>query len=367
MKISRLIARTFRLPPARSVALPLAGGAVSDRKQPIAMVIQIDTDEKITGLGFGCLVDGGSSLISAVADDLSPLLIGEDPTNHERLWAKSRTLENPAAHRAYSIIDIALWDLKGKIANLPLWRLLGGARESAKTFTAETAPAHLSADDAITIARASMAKGLKGVRIGVRGVDPELESRKIVTVRDAIGEDVWFAVTVESRYDYETALPMARFLEEEVGADCFEDPLADDDSIGYAQLVSRTDTPLATGGRYNSPEQFVRLLELRTPVTLRPDVVRIGGLTPWLKVAVMAELRRRPIVPRLLPEIGVHLACGLPGVQAVEYSPILQHIFQQRPALANGELAPPTGPGLGLDLNEENLAKDQIAIATIIK
>jgi L-alanine-DL-glutamate epimerase-like enolase superfamily enzyme len=101
------------------------------------------------------------------------------------------------------------------------------------------------------------------------------------------------------------------------------------------------------------------LIETKTPVTLRPDVIRIGGITPLLKVAALGELYRRPVFPRLLPEIGVHLACGLPGVLGVEYEPALFPLFVQPPSLINGNLQPPSGPGLGLELSPEALAKCQ--------
>jgi L-alanine-DL-glutamate epimerase-like enolase superfamily enzyme len=104
------------------------------------------------------------------------------------------------------------------------------------------------------------------------------------------------------------------------------------------------------------------LIETKTPVTLRPDVIRIGGLTPLLKVAALAELYHRSVFPRLLPEVGVHLACGVPGVQAVEYTPALFPLFVQPPSLLDGNLHPPTGPGLGLELNPDIVAKYQIPV-----
>jgi L-alanine-DL-glutamate epimerase-like enolase superfamily enzyme len=357
MNISRLDARQLRLPPAGPVSLPLAGGVAASRTAIDVLLVQVETNAGTTGIGFGPIAGGGRSLLAAIEDDLGPILIGENALNHERLWAKAQALNEPVVQRAHAFIDIALWDLKGKAAGLPLWRLLGGARESAKTFTAETAPAQLSADEVIAVARAAMAKGIKGIRVGIHGIDPEAESRKIVAVRDALGEEIWFAVSVESPYDYETALPMARFLEEEVGADWFEDPLADDNLAGYAMLASRTDTPLAAGGSFASPAQFLRLLETKAPVMLRPDVIRIGGITPWLKVAALAELHRRPIVPRLLPEISVHLACGLPGVAAVEYLLGLAPLLVESPKLVDGRLQPPPGAGLDLELNSQAVAK----------
>src|SRR5262249_13849492 len=157
-------------------------------------------------------------------------------------------------------------------------------------------------------------------------------------------EEIWFAVSVESPFGYETALPMARFIEEEIGADWFEDSLADDDLAGYAALAARIDTPLATGGACTSVAQFTRLLSARAPLTLRPDVIRLGGLTPLLKVAALAESYHRPVVPRVAPEIGVHLACGLPAVHAVEYVAWLAPLWREPLALVDGNLWAPEGP-----------------------
>src|ERR1700721_2254943 len=109
MKITRLHSRLLRIPTAKSMALPLAGTTAGDRKAPDVLLIQAETDEGVVGLGIGCFRDGGHSLISAVANDLTPMLFGENALNHERLWAKVRLLENSAAHRAYGIVDIALW------------------------------------------------------------------------------------------------------------------------------------------------------------------------------------------------------------------------------------------------------------------
>src|SRR5262249_53107161 len=120
---------------------------------------------------------------------------------------------------------------------------------------------------------------------------------------------------------------------------------------------SRTDTPLAAGGRFTAPAQFVRLIETGAMVTLRPDVMHLGGLTPLLKVAAFAELHRRPLVPRMLPEVGIHLACGLPGVQAVEHVPWLSPLFANAPVISAGELRPPTASGLGLELSDETIAR----------
>lgn len=354
MRITRVNARLLRLPPPGAKPLPIAGAPAASRPGLAVLLVQLETDAGLTGLGFGTYPGGGRSLLACIEDDLSPLVTGEDPLQHERLWAKTRSVENPAP---YAPIDIALWDLKAKAAGVPLGRLLGGVSDRAKGFTAETAGACMSADAVIAEARAAQSRGLSGVRVSVPGTDPEKESQKLVTIRDTLGEDIWFAVTVEGRFDYETALPFGRFIEEEIGADWYENPLPDGDCDGYARLSGRIDTPLAAGGRFTSVDQFVRLLASGARTILRPDVLRLGGITPWLKVAALAEAHHRAVVPRLLPEVGVHLACGLPGVQAAEYVPWLAPLFVEPLQVSDECLLLPPKPGLGLELNLDVVAK----------
>lgn len=360
MRITQVNARLLRLPLDKSIPLGVAGATPAARPSLTVLLVQVETDQGETGLGFGCISDGGRSLRTAIEENLSPLLVGEDALNHERLWAKSRKTNDPAAHAAYAPIDVALWDLKGKAAGMPLWQLLGGARESAKCFTAETAGRCLSTDAVINIGRAAIEQGVGGVRVSLAGTDPKAESDKLVAIHDALGEDIWYAITIQRPYDYETALPFGRFVEEEIGADWLEDPLADDDLPGYARLLSRIDTPLATGRRYTSPGDFVHLLEAGAHVTFRPDVMRLGGITPLLQVAALAKLHHRPLVPRMLPEVNVHLACGLSGVQAVEYVPWLSPLFVEPVKVTKGELIPSDKAGLGLELNVEAVRKYQI-------
>jgi L-talarate/galactarate dehydratase len=358
MHITRLDAQVFRLPQARSVSLPISGEA-KEKSRPtyVVLLVNVETDSGITGVGFGALPISGRALLATIEDELAPLLVGEDPIDYERLWAKVQTRQNPLVIPAYAAIDIAIWDIKAKQAGAPLWQLLGGVRERIPIHAAETACPYLSAADTITIARSCLDKGLGGVRVAVRGIDPEADARKIQGVRDALGEDIWFAVTGPGHYDYETALPMGRFIEEDVGADWFENPLRDDDVAGYARLSSRIDTPLAAGSSFTRADQFLRLLDSGAAVILRPDVLRLGGITPWLKIAALAELRHRPAVPYLLPEIGVHLACALPGVQAVEYVPWLAPLFTSQLQIENGQAIPPNQPGHGWEVNPEAVAR----------
>src|SRR5262249_2465672 len=153
------------------------------------------------------------------------------------------------------------------------------------------------------------------------GPHPETDAERVQRVREAFGEDIWLAVDANQRYSYGTALAMGHFFEDEMGIDWFEEPLSCEDVEGHARLAERLEIPLALGETLSGRDEFERYLERQAADVLQPDVTRLGGLTAWLKVAALAEQHHRPLAPHLMPEVAVHLACGVPNVIAVEYMP----------------------------------------------
>ena len=119
--------------------------------------------------------------------------------------------------------------------------------------------------------------------------------------------------------------------------------------------------PLALGETLFGRDEFCRYLERGAVDVLQPDVTRLGGLTPWLKVAALAEQHHRPLAPHLLPEIAVHLACGLSHVRVVEYMPWHYPAFTEPPAIVNGQIVPPSRPGLGLEIDQDAVQKYLVA------
>src|SRR5262249_51540338 len=154
MRITRLDSQILRLPSTRPVTLPMSGaGQGTARPQPAVLLVQVETDAQITGIGFGTLVMSDRALLATIEDDPWPLLNGENPLSHERLWAKIQACENPLFVPAYVPVDIALWDIKSKKAGLPLWQLLGGARGKVPVHSGQTADPNLSAGEVIALAR----------------------------------------------------------------------------------------------------------------------------------------------------------------------------------------------------------------------
>lgn len=366
MRITQIESQFLRLPLARPLQL-VGKESRGDRiDHVVLLVVHVDTDAGQRGLGFAySLFGGGRAMKAVVDDDLTPLLLGENPLDHERLGQKVQRQLRGIGRRglvlqAYSAIDVALWDLKGKVAGLPLYRLLGGAREAAPIYAADVGFLWMTAEDTIAAAAPYLEKGLMGIKIQV-GAEPEADANRLAQIREALGENIWLGVDAHQRYDYTTALSMGRFYEEEVGADWFEEPIPCEDIAGHAVLAEKLDVPIAVGESLYGCDEFRHYLDHGAAAIVQPDVTRLGGITPWLKVAALAEAYQRPLSPHILPEIGVHLACALPQVVAVEYMPWLFPAFVEPPRIVNGKLAPPDRPGLGLEINAEAAAKFRVA------
>jgi L-alanine-DL-glutamate epimerase-like enolase superfamily enzyme len=367
MRITQVDSQLLRLPLTRPIALPSGGERGSGLDHVFLLVVHLDTDAGHRGLGFAWSLQGGRALKVVTDDDLAPLLMGEDPLDHERLggkvyWRLQGIGRRGLVAQAYSAVDVALWDLKGKVAGLPLYKLLGGARESTPAYGADTAWLWMSPEEIIEASRSYLDQGMMGIKLKVGGPNPEADADRVSRVREALGEDIWLGVDANQRYDYATALSMGRFFEEEMGIDWFEEPTSCEDIAGHARLADKLEVPIALGETLFGIDEFENYLARSAVDVVQPDVTRVGGLTNWLKVAALAERHQRTLAPHLLPEIGVHLACGLPHVRAVEYMPWLFAAFTEPPAIVKGQLVPPRRPGLGLQIRSDAVEKYRVTI-----
>jgi L-alanine-DL-glutamate epimerase-like enolase superfamily enzyme len=365
MRITQVESELLRLPLARPITPP------NDSKRGhldhvYLLIVYVDTDAGHRGLGFAYTIQGGGRALKVIAtDDLAPLLIGEDPCDHERLAAKVYWRLQSIGRRglvaqAYSAVDVALWDIKGKVAGLPLYKLLGGARESTPVYGSDTGWLWMSPEEIIEASRPYLDQGMMGIKVKVGNANPEIDAERVTRIREVLGEDIWLAVDANQRYDYGTALSMGHFFEEEIGADWFEEPISCEDVERHARLADKLEIPLALGETLFSTEEFQDYFRRGAVDIVQPDVTRVGGLTAALKVAALAEQNHRPVSPHLLPEIAVHLACGLPQVRMVEYMPWLFPAFVDPPAIVKGQMVPPKKPGLGLEINDDAVAKYRV-------
>jgi L-alanine-DL-glutamate epimerase-like enolase superfamily enzyme len=366
MRITNIDCQLLRVPMGRPRASP-AEAAAGRLNHVVVLLVRLDTEGGLRGLGFAYALQGtGRGLHAVAVDDLAPLLLGEDAGDHERLaakvyWGLQTVGRRGLVAQAYSAFDVALWDLKAKAANLPLYKLLGGARESTPVYGSDTAWLWMRPEEIVEASRPYFAQGMMGIKVKV-GADPEADAERLTRLREALGDDVWLAVDANQRYDYGTALAMGRFFEGEVGCDWFEEPISCEDVDGHARLSQQLEIPIAGGETLFGRDEFAAYLGRGALAVLQPDVTRVGGLTAWLKVAALAELHHRPVSPHLLPEIGVHLACGLPAVTSVEYMPWLFPLFVEPPRVEKGRLTPPPRPGLGLEVDPDAVAKFRVEV-----
>jgi L-alanine-DL-glutamate epimerase-like enolase superfamily enzyme len=369
MHITQLESEVLRLPLTRPISSP----SDSERNRldhVFLLVVHLDTDAGHRGVGFAYALAGGGRALKMIADDdLAPLVIGEDPLDHERLDEKvGSRLQGIGrlglVRQTYSAVDLALWDLKGKIAGLPLYKLLGGAREAAPLYGSDTGWLWMSPEEIIEASQPYLDQGMMGIKVKVGNAEPEVDAERVTRIREAFGEDVWLAVDANQRYDYSTALSMGHFFEEEIGADWFEEPISCEDVEGHSRLAARLEIPIALGETLFSSAEIATYLQHGAADILKPDVTRLGGLTAFLKVAALASHHHRPLAPHLLPEVAVHLACGLPSVRMVEYMPWLFPVFVEPPAIVNGQMVPPKRPGLGLEIRGDAIEKYRVDITT---
>ena len=184
--------------------------------------------------------------------------------------------------------------------------------------------------------------------VEVGSSDLQQDAERIDQLLEALGEATWMGVTAGGRYDLGMALALAQFFRNEVAVDWFEDPIPPDDHEGYRRLAQRLETPLALGSTFDAITSFRDTLHRGEAPIIRPDVLRLGGITPFLKVAALAEAYHVTVAPYQLPEVGLHLACGLPNVQAVDYVGWLSPAFSEPVTIEKGKLIPSDRPGLGL-------------------
>jgi L-alanine-DL-glutamate epimerase-like enolase superfamily enzyme len=364
MKITSLRTRIVELPADE----PLADAPENPQGKRPFVTLELGTDGGGEGLGvtfFGGALTG--SLKRAV-DDLGALIVGDDPLRPEAIALKLQDAAGYAGPAgvftlALSAIDMALWDIKGKAAGLPLWKLLGGVRETVPTYASGALMRGLPLDRAAAAARRLVETGFREVKMQLAlpgETSPEREIERARVIRESVGPDITLMADINQRWRPEQAMDIGRRLEG-FNLGWLEDVTVADDFGGLARVASALSTPV-TGGEYLwGIAPFRHMLEARSVDIVMIDLVRVGGITQWLKVAGMAEAFNLPVVSHLIPEVHVHLIGAIPNGLTIEYMPWLVRLFEDVPRPQKGALAMPTAPGLGLKFDQAALKRFAVA------
>jgi L-alanine-DL-glutamate epimerase-like enolase superfamily enzyme len=263
-------------------------------------------------------------------------------------------------HCALCPLDVAVWDAAGKTLGQPLRRLLGGHRDRLPTYASDGLWYSLSPDELAASARRHADPGFGAVKLRLgREATPELEARRVHAVRAAVGPDVGIMVDVTESWSLAQARRAGRVLQD-AGIAWLEDPVHHLDVAGLAELRRRLEVPIAAGEHLYHLDAFRGLLEAQAVDVLILDLARVGGVTPWRKIAALAHAHGIPVCGHVVPEIQVHLLCAIPNGHLVEYVPRSAGILTSMPRLERGELVAPDAPGLGLALNDAAVRSCQV-------
>lgn len=326
--------------------------------------VHIKTDEGPEGLGIG-VMPGTRDLIEQV---LKPLLIGRDPLHHERLWEEMFWAvrgygRKGMAFCALSAVDVGLWDLKGKIFDAPLYRLIGPYTDTVPIY-GSGGWTHLSEAELVREQVGYVERGIPRVKMKVGkdfGKAEAEDVRRVAAVRKAVGDDVEVYIDANNGYYAKQAITMARrFAPYNVG--WFEEPVLADDIAGLAAVARAIDIPVATGEHEYTKYGFKDLIAAGGADIVQPDVGRVGGITEWLKVAHLAHAFNLPVAPHAVAPVHLHLACCTPNLRVVEVLGVEDEVYRRwfidYPEQKDGLWSPfPDRPGLGLELNPKAVEK----------
>ena len=366
MKIQEVKTHFVRLP----IEEPLVGAPPMPMMQREFITVQIFTDDGIEGIG---VTGFGSKLVrslKAAVEDFGELIKGDDPINVDAILRKLKTASagcgpGGIATLALTAIDVALWDIRGKALNQPLWKLLGCARQRVPTYASGALRRNLPLDEVVAAAGRLKDKGFREMKtqLALPGeTTPAKEVERMRRVREAIGPDIKLMCDINQRWRVEQAIDIGRRVEDAgVGLFWLEDVTAHDDYVGLARVNAALATPICGGELVYGIVPFRHMIEARSVDHIMIDLIRVGGITPWIKVAGMAEAFNLPVVSHVIPEIHAHLVAAVPNGLTVEYMGWMLQLFDGTAALENSELILSDRPGLGLAFREDTINRFQVA------
>jgi L-alanine-DL-glutamate epimerase-like enolase superfamily enzyme len=353
-------------------------------------LVEIETDAGLVGLGEAKAGVGNlgnhAPIVALVREELGPLLLGRDPRDVAAVWeagyngsrghyvlAHGRTF--PTVNRrglgisALSGIDIACWDLLAQSLGVPLWRLLGGRfrdRVPAYASGGWGPVGQIGGQLAELVARGHRAVKM---RVGLQDASVEVSAARVREARRAIGPDVALMVDAHGTWSPREAARFARKV-----ADCdlawLEEPVSPDNLAGQAEVRAATDIPIAAGESEQTRFAFAEMIAARAVDVCQPDTAIAGGLTEVLRICALASAHGLTVAPHLwgsavLFATGLHLAVAVPCVTQLEFSrghnPLLHDLVAEPFELADGHVAAPERPGLGVTLDRDFVRRVTVA------
>jgi len=327
------------------------------------VVAEIATDEGVKGLGYSLVFGGGGAeaVLAYLQARLAPALIGEDPLRVRALWDKMfRTdmgiRKQGIAAYALAALDIGLWDIAGKAARMPLYRMWGAVADRIPAYGSGGWSKYSDAE-LVAEAEGYAAQGCRYYKMKIHHPDALENRRRVEAVQRALGGGMRLMVDVNQRLDPLAAIRQARALED-LDLVWYEEPVLADDIAGCAEVARAIGIPVATGENNYTCFEFRELIERRAARYLMPDVCRALGFSETLRIGHLAAAHEVALAPHVAHELSLHVVGALSNgflVEFIDWTP--PDLFEEMPVCSDGHFAIPDRPGHGMALAKGARAK----------
>jgi L-alanine-DL-glutamate epimerase-like enolase superfamily enzyme len=391
-KVEAFVIRTPKddTPPERLIEMPPLGATTGgpglwnrlDQSSPSrfrgytqAVLVKITTGQGIVGWGESHAPAAPRVHQTVITDALAPLLIGEDAREVEPLWERLYSSQRTRGYQsgffteAIAGIDLALWDILGKFANLPLYRLLGGKyRTRLATYTGIGGATIAALQQS---ARSAVEQGFPAVKMGLSKGPGTRDLDRVFAVSEAVGARAQLLLDSLGAYKLHEATRIGRELDKLKNIGWWEDALLPDDLSGYPKLADALDTPVCAGEEVSNRFQFRDLFAAKAVDIINPDICRAGGITECRRIAIMADAQHVLWSPHVstgtapYQAASMHLAAATPNFVIMEggnahKGPFGNVLLKEPLEYQPGYAVVPDRPGLGVEFDEAQLGKVRI-------
>ena len=352
------IIRNFRI---RTVKAPLskphktASGTIE--AAPLVL-LDIDTDAGVVGSAYVFVYTPlALKPVATLLGNLEELVRGnalEPSTITAALGARFRLLGNQGLTGiAVAAIDMALWDAFAKLTNMPLARLLGAA---PKPLAVYDSLGQMNADETAREVETSLRRGFRAFKVKAGHPDPKTDVAVIRAIKKVAGDDAWIAADFNQAFSAADAIARMRRLDEENLA-WIEEPVRAEDFAGHASVRAAIKTPVQTGENWWGIADMSKSIAAGASDFVMPDVMKIGGVTGWMRAASLADAHGLPVSSHIFPEVSSHLLAATPGVHMLEWLDISSSVNQTPLTIQDGKVSALDIPGSGLNWNEKAITE----------
>jgi len=340
------------------------GSALGEIRDFGCVLVTVHADQGVTGENLVFTLNNRrTKVLRQMVDELGDLLIGRDAGHIAEFWARAWKDINFLGHKGVPVVGIsaldgALWDLAGKAAGLPLYRMLGGAQSKVPVYHSGGLWLSSSTNELVEEAGRFAAAGFGAMKMRLGHADPRDDAARVREVRKAIGPHVKLMADANQGLNEAQAIRLGRMLEE-FDLTWFEEPLPAWDLEGLARVAAALDTPIASGETEYTRYGFRRMLELRSADILMPDLQRVGGVSEYMRVAHMAQAHDVPVSSHLFPETSIQVLGALSNAIYLEYMPWFSPLYNEALSFADGCALVPERPGWGFTFNRDYIASLQ--------